>query len=353
MASVANPKQLEDKLSDQESLRDFFWDSIVLYAAFGIIGIAAVNTIIQFVQNVTLACNIPDSANVSADFINKYCYGQTSYIRYITSFNVVIGTLIAGPHYLWLNLTASKLAFFVALSRKMNPTPNPKTGSWSEENNVIVEQIENFYRYRCSVLVAYFVKVITQLLVTALGLLLAILIFNDANENFYCPRTFNSSTIPNFWPLNHRVECTFIAIELLTITRWIDVAFLAIIALGLIFGSVNCLLFSKTIDESTEIAKFFLQSTLPRHFYAPDLLKSFTLIKSDLDFLITELFRGHGDLGVCFWRILRHRRKKDLEFKEIAMVSIHREKATDGSKQKNAWLQKHAVLCIYLLAYQA
>ena len=311
-------------------MRSFFWDGIVLYAAFGIIGLAAVNTVIQFVQNVTLACNTPDTANVSAEYINKYCYGEISYIRYITTFNIAIGTLIAAPHYLWLNLTADKLAFFVALSTKMNPTPNPETGSWNEENNVIVEQIENFYRYRRSVLVAYFVKLIAQLLVTAVGLLLTILIFNDANENFYCPRTFNGSTIQNFWPLNHRVECTFVALELLTVIRWTDVAFLAIIALGLIFGSVNCLLFSKTIDESTEIAKFFLQSTLPREFYASDLLTSLTLIKSDLDFLITELFRGHGDLGVCFWRILRHRRKKDLEFREIAMVSIHREKATDG-----------------------
>ena len=340
MASVANPKQLEDKPSEQESLRDFFWDSIVLYAAFGIIGIAAVNTVIQFVQNITLACNIPDSANVSAEFINKYCYGEISYIRYITVFNVVIGTLIAGSHYLWLNLTAGKFAFFVALSKKMNPTPNPETGSWSEENNVIVEQIENFYRYRRSVLVAYLVKVSTQLFLTALGLLLTILIFNDANENFYCPRTFNSSTIQNFWPLNHRVECTFVALELLTIIRWIDVGVLAVIALGLILGGVNCLFYSKTINESTEIAKFFLQSALPFEFYVSDLLRSLTLIKSDLDFLITGLFRGYGDLGVCFWRILHHRRKIDLEFKEIAMVSIHRKKVTDGSKQKNAWLHK-------------
>ena len=334
MASVADPRKLEDKPSKQESLRNFFWDSIVLYAAFGIIGIAAVNTVIQFVQNVTLSCNTPDTANVSADYINNYCYGEISYIRYITAFNVVIGTLIAGPHYLWLNLTADKFAFFVALSTKMNPTPNPETGSWSEENNVIVEQIENFYRYRRSVLVAYFVKVSSQFLLTALGLLLTILIFNDANGNFYCPRTFNSSTIQNFWPLSHRVECTFVTLELLTIIRWIDVAFLAVIALGLVLGGVNCLFYSQTMNETTEIAKFFLQSALPYEFYVSDLLRSLKLIKSDLDFLITGLFRGHGDLGVCFWRILRHRRKIDLEFKEIAMVSIHREKATDGSEQR-------------------
>ena len=277
MVSVADPRKLEDKPSKQESLRNFFWDSIVLYAAFGIIGIAAVNAVIQFVQNVTLSCNTPDTANVSADYINNYCYGEISYIRYITAFNVVMGTLIAGPHYLWLNLTADKFAFFVALSTKMNPTPNPETGSWSEENNVIVEQIENFYRYRRSVLVAYFVKVSSQFLLTALGLLLTILIFNDANGNFYCPRTFNSSTIQNFWPLSHRVECTFVTLELLTIIRWIDVAFLAVIALGLVLGGVNCLFYSQTMNETTEIAKFFLQSALPYEFYVSDLLRSLKL----------------------------------------------------------------------------
>ena len=340
--SVTDPRKLEDNPSQQNTLRSFFWDSVVLYAAFAIIGIAAVNTVFQFVQNVTLSCNTPDTANVSAEYINNYCYGEISYIRYITAFNVVIGTLIAGPHYLWLNVGAEKFAFFVVLTKNMDPTPNSETGSWSEENNVIVEQVENFYRHRHFVLVTYFVKVITQLLFAALGLLLTILVFNDTNGNFYCPRTFNSSTIPNFWPLNHRVECTFATLEALTIIRWIDVAFLAVITPGLIFGSVNCLFFGKTIDESTEIAKFFLKSALPYEFYAPCLLRSFTVTKSDLDFLVTGLFRGSGELGVTFWTILRHRRKKDLEFKEMAMVSIHREKATDEGEQKNAhaWLNK-------------
>ena len=336
MASVTDPRQLEDNPSQGETLRSFFWDSVVLYAAFGIVGLAAVDTVIQFVQNVTLSCNTPDTANVSAEYINNYCYGEIPYIRYITAFNVGIGTLIAGPHYLWLNIAAEKFAFFVVLTNNMDPRPSPETGSWSEENNVIVGQIEDFYRYRRSVLVAYFVKVSTQLLFTVLGLLLTILIFNDANGNFYCPRTFNSSTIPNFWPLSHQVECTFATLQTLTIIRWTDVAFLAVTALGLILGGVNCLFSSKTVNESTEIAKFFLQSTLPYKFYVSDLLRSLTQIKSDLDFLVTGLLRGHGDLGVCFWRILRHRRKKDLEFKEVAMVSIHRKKATDGGEQKNA-----------------
>ena len=341
MASVADPRKLEDKPSEQESWRNFFWDSIVLYAAFVIIGLAAVNIVFQFVQNIPLSCNTPDTANVSTEYINNYCYGEISYIRYIPVFNVVIGVLIAGPHYLGLNLTASNFAFFFALSKEMDPTPKPETGNWSEENNVIVEQIVNFYRYRHFVLVVYFVKVSTQFLFTVLGLLLTILIFNDANGNFYCPRTFSSSTIPNFWPLSHRVECTFATLELLTFIRWTDVAFLAVIALGLIFGSVNCLFYSKTMNESIEIAKFFLQSALPYEFYAPDLLRSCSLIKSDLDFLITGLFRSRGDLGVCFWMILRQKRKMDLELKEVAMVSIHREKAANGGEQKNTCMASY------------
>ena len=328
MASAADPRKLEDSPSQQETLRSFFWDSIVLYAAFVIIGIAAVNTVIEFVQNITISCNAPDTANISAEYINYYCYGESSYNRYITIFNVAIGVLIAAPHYLWL-----KFAFFLVVTKDMDPKPNPKTGNWSEENKVIVEQVEHVYLRQHFVLAAYIVKEIIQLLFTVLGLLIAILIFNNANSNFYCPRTFNSSTIPNFWPLSHQVECTFVTLDALNIIRWIDIAFLAVITLELIVGVLHCLLFSKTTSESSESAKFFLQSTLPYELYESGLLRSPTLIKSDLDFLVTGLFRGQGDVATCFWRILRHQKKKDFEFKEVAMASIDlKEKAADESE---------------------
>lgn len=119
----------------------------------------------------------------------------------------------------------------------------------------------------------------------------------------------------------------------MNIIRWIDIVFLAVITLGLILGVLYCLLFSKTMNESRESAKFFLQSTLPYEFYASGLLRSPTQIKSDLDFLVTGLFRGQGDVATCFWRILQHQKKKDFEFKEVAMASIDlREKATDESE---------------------
>ena len=136
-----------------------------------------------------------------------------------------------GAHYLWLNIAAEKFTLFVVVTKNMDPTPSTETGIWSEEN-VIVEQIENYYHHRHFVLVVYFVKVITQLLFAVPGLLLAILIFNDANGNFYCPRTFNSSTIPNFWPLNHRVECTFAYYA-----RWlVSKLWVVFISVGIIFN---------------------------------------------------------------------------------------------------------------------
>ena len=55
----------------------------------------------------------------------------------------MIGVLIAGAHYLWLNVAAEKFAFFVVITKNLDPTPSTETGIWSEENNVIVEQIEN------------------------------------------------------------------------------------------------------------------------------------------------------------------------------------------------------------------
>jgi len=56
MASFVDPSKLEAK-NESESrqqptpLRDFFWDSVVLYAAFGIIGLSAVNVVLQYTSS--------------------------------------------------------------------------------------------------------------------------------------------------------------------------------------------------------------------------------------------------------------------------------------------------------------
>ena len=79
MESVADPRQLEDKPPEQQSLRNSFWDSIILFTAFSIIGLAALNTVKEFLQGANLACdsdtNVTASSPARVAYINSYCYG--------------------------------------------------------------------------------------------------------------------------------------------------------------------------------------------------------------------------------------------------------------------------------------
>ena len=324
MASVADPRQLEDKPAETEekSLRTFFWGSVVLYAAFGIVGLAGVNTVIQFVQQITLVCNTPMFAKIPASYINNYCYGEVSSIRYITAFNFVIGTLIAAPHYLWLNLAAERFALFCSLVSKLNTVPNSETGHWSPQNMAIVERVVTVYSKDHSyIMIGYFLKISIQLIFAVLGLLVTILYFDRADVNFLCPRVFSNTTIPKFWPFDHQVQCTYGAVEALAYLRVTDVVFLGVIIVGLIMALLHFLFPVGTKGKSEDVARFQVLSTLPYEYYRSDPLEPLAF-KSDLGFLVAELFRGHGEQAYCFWECLALKKKIELEFTEMARVAF-------------------------------
>ena len=324
MASATDPRQLEDKPSETEekSLRTFFWGSVVLYAAFGIIGLAAVNTVIQFVQQVTLVCNTPMFGKIPASYINNYCYGEVSSIQYITAFNVVIGTLIAAPHYLWLNLAAERFALFCSLVSKLNTVPNSETGHWSPENMAIVERVIAVYSEDHSyIMMGYFLKIGIQLIFAVFGLFVTIYFFDGADVNFFCPRVFSNSSIPTFWPFNHQVQCTYGTLEALAYLRLTDVVFLGVIIIGLTMALLHCLFPVGTKGKSEDVAKFHVVSTLPYQYYRSHPLELLAF-KSDLGFLVAELFRGHGEQAYCFWECLALRKKIELEFSEMARVTF-------------------------------
>lgn len=332
MESVADPRQLEDKPPEQQSLRNSFWDSIILFTAFSIIGLAALNAVKEFLQNANLACDSDMNVTVSSPariaYVNSYCYGDLPYIRYITTFNVLIGTLIAAPHYLWLNLTAQRFALFFTLATKQDVVPNPKTGKWSYTNSIIAERIETVYSSgQCYILVSYFAKVCFQLVITVVGLLVAIFIFSSTSSTeFYCPRIFNNSVI-KYWPLDHQVECTFRTLEAWALLRWVDIVLLGVITLTLFMTFTSFL----STMEHNEVAKFHMLSALPYKFYRSGLRRS--LFRSDLDFLGAKLNRGHGDHGYILWEMRVFRRKGELDTNDNARVSLLKRNAQDRCKQ--------------------
>ena len=332
MASFVDPSKLEAKTESESRqqptpLRDFFWDSVVLYAAFGIIGLSAVNVVFQFAQNNELACNINESeaatAGASVTYIDNYCYGDLPYIQYISIFNVVFGTLIAAPHYLWLNLAAKKFALFFTLATTLDLVPDPKSGVWNAKNNIIVQRVESVYgRHEYSILIGYFVKLIVQMCFSGTGLFVTMFFFAGGSVNFYCPQKFSNSTTPKFWPLNHQVECTYATLQYLMFGRLVGTFFLGVIIFALIFAFATCLFPHQSMGCLYAIAKFRLQSALPSK-YGSSILQR-PVIRSDLDFLMAQLSRGGGDMAHCFLEIQEFFRRKEMDYNEMVRVSFLR-----------------------------
>lgn len=350
MASVVDPRILEARTESESRqqptpLRDFFWDSVVLYAAFGIIGLSAVNVVFQFaqVQNNKLACNINGSeaatVGASVTYIDNYCYGDLPYIQYISIFNVVFGTLIAAPHYLWLNLAAKKFALFFTLATTLDLVPDPKSGMWNPKNNAIVQRVESVYggRHEYSILMGYFVKLIIQMYFSGTGLFVTIFFFAGGSVNFYCPQKFSNSSTPKFWPLNHQVECTYGTLQYLMFVRLIDTIFLGVIIFALVFAFTNCLFPGHSMRRLDEIAKFCLHSALPSKYYGSTMLQR-PMIRSDLDFLMAQLSRGGGDMAHCFLEIQEYFRQKEMDYNEMVRVSLLRGNKGDKGEYDSATL---------------
>ena len=368
---ATDPKGLEgrpeiDEGSENANLRsrEFFWDSIVLYVVSVMVGLAAVDALTEFIRGSEVECFSPagngsvnDISSVQ-EYVNSFCSGSLPEGQYLPVFIVVHGILIVIPHYLWLNHFGGSLDFFFQLASSLERLQDEKTGEYPERNTVIAEQLESaFTTYkRNGMFYLYIGKLLLQWLLSAGGLILAVVYFTDFDSSFPCPRSISEEAQDRAWPFPDQVICVFTSLRLLGLIRIADIILLGLAISGLTWSLIWCASTHATELGCRQVAQFSFQSSLQPRYYVPKfpvprccesfrnlLHKFFTSIPwlafhgpriaSDLDFMIMKLFRTDGGLGHVLKEVLVLKQITSLNEDERRRLGLHkRELASMGGE---------------------
>ena len=320
-----DPQKLEGKGEDAAKPREFFWDSVSLYVVGVIIALAAIDAITEFLRGSSVACFSPpgkDITEAQENFINNICALSLPITEYFPVFIVVHGILISIPHYLWLNHYGGNFEFFFSQVREMDRTRNEESGEYSGKNRIIVQQLTlAFTTYKQNwMFILYVVKLAAQTGITVAGFIAAILFFNNFDEVFVCPRSFNNSDL--FWPFDTPVHCVFTSLRLFAAIRIADLILLVLLILCFIWSLIWCASTHSTELGTDNVALFCFRTGMSPEHYVPKLplgwccqpakrflRRIFTSIPwfgggprihTNLDFLVLKLFRTDSGLGFVF-----------------------------------------------------
>ena len=350
---------LEEEAEKPLKLRDFFWDSIVLFVVSAIAGLTAIDAISEYIRGSEVVCFFsvgPNESQISSinEYVNNFCSGSLPITEYFPAFILVHGILIAAPHYLWLNHFGGTLDFFTHLVSLLDRVQDEKTGKYPDKNFVIVEQLQtSFTTYkRNSMFRLYIGKLILQWFLSMVGLGLAIAYFTEFDENFMCPRHFED-TSSRMWPLQgQQATCVFKSLRLLAWIRIAYILLLALVVLGLTWSLIWSFSTHPTELGYKTVAIFSFQSGLSPKYYVPRLpmpkrCRSFLFrfftsvpwlppgeprINTDLDLLMLKLFRTDGGLGYVLRELQILMEIKELNNNERRRLGLHlrEQRSTDG-----------------------
>ena len=337
--------------------RDFFWDSVTLFVVGAVLALSAIDLISEYVRGSEVQCffsAVNESFENLGEYVNEKCAGSLPPAEYLPAFIAVHAILILAPHYIWLNIFGASIDSFFHLVSGLVRTREPTTGDYPESNYVISKQLDVFSSgtYRSNwMYYLYLLKLAAQFLICFGGFLLALLSFGDFDETFPCPAN-EGENMRYDWPLTgENVTCVFTSLRLLHKIWLIYLALLLVAILFLTFALVW--LFTDHTKELglDKVAKFSFQTSLPFHYYVPQLtlfqklthlppivhsilsfIPFFSIgsnssyrIHSDYDFLLVKLFRTDGGLAQVLREVHLLRKLKNLNNEELARVSIHRE----------------------------
>ena len=233
-----------------------------------------------------------------------------------------MGFLFPSPHYLWLNHYGGNFEFFFTQARQMDRTRNEESGEYSAKNRIIVLQLTlalTTYKQNW-MFILYVAKLLAQTLITVVGFLAAILFFDNFDEVFLCPRSFNSSD--TFWPFDSQIYCVFTFLRLFAAIRIADLILLVLLILCFGWSLIWCASTHSTELGSDSVALFSFHTGMSPEHHVPKLplgwccqpaktflrrfLKSTPWfghgprIQTNLDFLVLKLFRTDSGLGFIF-----------------------------------------------------
>jgi len=288
--------------------REFFWDSIVVFVVSAIIGLAAVDTITEFIrgsgvqcvsQNATVGENLGDVQ----DYINNFCSSSLPPGQYYPVFMVVQAVLIIIPHYLWLNTYSGNFDYFFKLVADLDRLREESSGDYSVKNAITIENLNNAFINGNDIYVVYVLKLVFQWVFSTAGLIVTIAYFTDFNSPFLCPRTLGE-TLVSSWPLaGEQVYCIFTTLRLIFLVRIADIVLVCLVILGLTWSIIWCIRPHVAELGSRKIAQISFECSLHHEQYTPAIpwlsLRG-PRISSNLDFMVMRLFRTDGGLGLVF-----------------------------------------------------
>ena len=359
MSSGVNIKDLEGrKDSDEEggtlTPRDFFWDSVAHFVIRAIVGLTALDVITEFVRGSNVECYLPGGiGDISQEYINTFCSGNLPFTQYFPVYIMITGALIAIPHYLWLNHYRGNFEFFFSQVSNLNHLMDVEiVGVHSDQQNIqIVELLTTVFaiQKRSTIFLFYVLKLTFQWLFTAGSIVTAILLFQNSNfmDGFLCPSS--NQTLDEFWPFNDKALCIYNTLVLISYLR---VAYLCLICLLLVcltWAILWCFFTHATELGHKDVAKFSFLTGLPAKYYVAQLpipewsccryllscvLKYVTTvswftfgggprIRSDLDFMVMQLFRTDSGLGYTFKNIQTCLALKDLLEDDQRRLHVH------------------------------
>ena len=361
MASVGtvDPKGLEGRQEGEPTAprsRDFFWDSVVLFVVTAIVALTAIDVVAEFIRGSEVRCFLPnDTSRLEAvqDYVNEICAGSLPPSRYLPAYIAIHAILILAPHYLWLNMFGADLDFFFQHVSQLVRTRDEKTGEYAKINYVISKQLEDAFisSYRSNWMYRlYLLKLIFQLVVSAIGFVIVVWVFTDFDESFTCPSK-SSDTRRSNWPLpDEQVMCVFTSLHLLGQINLIYLILLALAIVCLIGAIIWCIKLHISELGTENLSSFSFQSSVPLNYYVPQLpiskfrffrglgdvaygllsyfpyisLRSPYKIRSDYDFLVIKLFRTDGGLAHILREVHALQLLKEKNDEEYARINLLR-----------------------------
>ena len=349
LGGESNRQNLKGR-TEESRPREFFWDSVTKYVVGVIIGLAAIDTITEFIRGSSIACLAPHNTN--EEFINNYCSSSIPRSVYFSAFIAVHAILILIPHSLWINRYNGIFEFFLTQSRELDRNRDHETGRYSEKNYFIADQLDKaltIYNQNW-MYVCYILKLVIQLMITMAGFFVAVFYFTDFNEVFLCPPSFSDNSISTtdlLWPLNGQVTCVFKSIRLFAVIRFADLVLLMILILAYVWSLVWCTSSHSPVLGTEEVAKFSFQSGIsPRyHMFDSSILQSHnsparkvlhTILESiplcgsgphigtNFNFLMLQLFRTDSGLGFVLREMQILLKIKALNDNDQRIVNLHR-----------------------------
>ena len=334
--------------------REFFWDSIILYVVYSIIGLTAIDVVTEFIRGTGVQCFSRGNQSLGdldlQDYVNDFCSSALPNTEFFPTFTIVHGILIAIPHYLWLNHFGGSFDFFFQLASSLERLRDEKSGQYSDKNFVIAEQLEGaFSTYKQnSIYRLYLVKLLLQWIFTVAGFVVAVVYFTDFDANFVCPTSVEETLSNGAWPLTgEQVMCVFTSLRLLELIRVADLVLLALAILCLTWSLIWCTSTHSTELGHKSVAVFTFQSGLASRYYVPKfpiprclkflrkfIHKLFTSvpwlslygprISTDLDFMMMKLFRTDGGLGHVLREVQVLKEVQHLNDDERIKYNLHR-----------------------------